>query len=64
MFLFNRKHGLIDALKRHYFNRKGLHTFAPRPLIFKLQQEVLKINDTFVSWSSSETDLKRNFFYT
>ena len=25
---------------------------APRPLIFKLQQEVLKSNDIFMSWSS------------
>ena len=26
-------------------NRKGTHSFAPRPLIFKLQQEVWKIQD-------------------
>ena len=26
--------------------------FAPRPLIFKLQQEFLKFSDIFVSWSS------------
>ena len=30
-------------------NRKGTHTFAPRILIFKLQQEVLKLNDFCVS---------------
>ena len=26
-------------------NRKDTDSFAPRPLIFKLQQEVLKFND-------------------
>ena len=31
---------------------KATQNFAPRPLIFKLQQEVLKFNDIFVSWSS------------
>ena len=25
-------------------NRKATHSFAPRPLIFKLQQKVLKLN--------------------
>ena len=33
-------------------SRKAILCFAPRPLIFKLQQEVLKFNDIFVSWSS------------
>ena len=33
-------------------NREATHSFAPRPLIFKLQQEVLKFNDIFVSWST------------
>ena len=32
--------------------RKATHSFVPRPLIFKLQREVLKFNDTCVSWSS------------
>ena len=27
-------------------NRKATHSIAPTPLIFKLQQEVLKFNDT------------------
>ena len=40
-----------STLKRHNpfqneNNRKTIHIFAPRPLIFKLQQEVLKFNDT------------------
>ena len=35
--------------------------FAPRPLIFKLQQKVLKSNDTCVSWSFPNTDLETDF---
>ena len=31
-------------------NRKDTHIFAPRRLIFKLQEEVLKFNDICVSW--------------
>ena len=38
-------------------NGKATHSFASRPLIFKLQQEVLKFDDTCVSWSSPTTDL-------
>ena len=53
------------TLKHNYFqnenNRKATHSFAPRPLIFKLQQEVLKFNDICVSWSSPKTDLVTNF---
>ena len=62
-FLVNKIH---LALKRHISfqnlnNRKATHSFAPRPLIFKLQQEVLKFNDICVSWSSPKTDLVTNF---
>ena len=53
------------TLKRHnYFqnvnNKKATHSVALRTLIFKLQQEVLKI---FLSWSSTmtKTDLVINF---
>ena len=54
------------TLKRHnsFQNkniRKDTHSFAPRPLVFKLQQEVWKFNDTYVSWSSLKTDLETNF---
>ena len=42
-------------------NRKATHSFAPRPLIFKLQQEVSKINDICISGSAPKTDLKTNF---
>ena len=33
-------------------NIKATPSFAPTPLTFKLQQEVLKFNDICVSWSS------------
>ena len=54
------------TLKRHnsfqnYNNRKVTHSFAPRPLIFKLQKEVLKFNDICVSWNFAKTDLETNF---
>ena len=54
------------TLKRHnsfqnQINRKATHRFAPKSLIFKLQQEVLKFNDTYVSWSSLKTDLVTKF---
>ena len=42
-------------------NEKATHDFAPRSLIFKLQQKVLKSNDIFVSCSSPKTELMTNF---
>ena len=42
-------------------NRKATHSFASRPLIFKLQQQALKFNDICVSWSSQKFDLVTNF---
>ena len=41
---------------QNYDDRKATHSFAPRPLIFKLQQEVLKFDDICISWSSPKTD--------
>ena len=38
-----------------------VHSFASRPLIFKLKQDVLKFNDICVSWSSPKTDLGKFF---
>ena len=38
-------------------NRKATDSFASKPLIFKLQLEVLKLNDICMSWSSPKTDL-------
>ena len=52
-------HGLFN-LKYHNSsqnqNRKATHSFAPRPLIFKLQQKVLKFTDICKSWSSPKSD--------
>ena len=54
------------TLKRHnsfqsYDNRKATDIFAPITLPFKVQQEVLKCNDTCVNWSSPKADLETNF---
>ena len=43
-------------------NRKATHSFTPRPLIFKLQEDILKLNDICVSWISPKTGLVRNSF--
>ena len=53
------------TLKRHNSfqnenNRKATHSFAPRPLIFNLQQ-VWKFNDICVSWSFQRIKLGINF---
>ena len=41
-------HGLFDSKRHNSFqnenNGKATHSFAQKPLIFKLQQEVLKSN--------------------
>ena len=42
-------------------NRKNTQNLAPRPMIFKLQQEVLKFSDFCVSLSSPKIDLETNF---
>ena len=53
------------TLKRHNsfqnLDRKATKSFAPRPLIFKLQKEFLKFNDICVSWNSPKTDLVTSF---
>ena len=56
---------LHKTLKRHNSfqnenNRKATHSFVPRPLIFTLQQELIKFNDICVSWSAPKTDLLEN----
>ena len=65
IFLFNKIHGLFDFKCHNSFqnqnNRKATHGFALRPLIFKLQQEVLKFNDIFVSWSFPKLTWWSNF---
>ena len=54
------------TLKRHNSfqnknNTKATDIFAPRPLIFKLQVQVWKFNDIYMSWSFPKTDLETNF---
>ena len=54
------------TLKRHnpfqnQNDRKATHNFAPRSLIFKLQQEDFKFNDICVSWSFPKTYMETNF---
>ena len=54
------------TLKRQKFfqnknNRKATHSVACRDLAFKLQQEVSKINDIWVSWSSPNAELETKF---
>ena len=44
-------------------NGKNTHSFASRPLIFKLRQKVLKLNDICVSWNSPKTDLVTYVLY-
>ena len=64
-FLF-KKNDDSWTLKRHNFfqkknNGKVNHSFAARPMVFKLQQEVWKFIDAWMSWSSPKTDLETNF---
>ena len=40
----------LSSFQNKYKN--ATHDSSPRPLIYKLQQEVLKFNDIYVSWSS------------
>ena len=65
VFLFNKSIDSLTLKRDNSFqnlnNRKVTHSFAPRPLIFKLQQEVWKFNDVYMSWSSSKIDLQTNF---
>ena len=50
IFLLKQKRGLFNSNFHSSFqnkiNRKATQTFAPRSLVFKLQEEVSKFNDT------------------
>ena len=59
IFLFNKMYGYFLWLQN--FIIPFIIPFAPRTLIFKLQQEVLKFNGICVNWSSRKTDLVTNF---
>ena len=63
---FSTKTMVSLTFKRHNSlqnknNTKVTHSFALRPLIFTLQQEVWKFNDTCGCWSSPRTHLETNF---
>ena len=48
---FTLKHNSFQ----NWNNRKGIHSFPPSSLIFKLKQEVLKLNDIDVTRNSPKT---------
>ena len=52
-----KRHSSFQNLNKRQFTQY----FAPRPLIFKFQQEVLKFNAICVSWSYPKTDLETYF---
>ena len=67
IYFFQQKSIDPLTLKRHISfqnknNRKAKPLFAPAPLIFKLQQEVWKLNDICVSWSNPKSIMKAKFW--
>ena len=62
MFLFNKKDGvLVYNSFQNENNRKTTHGFAPRSLIFKLQQVVLKFKIFALVGAPQTLTLRRNF---
>ena len=66
IYLFFQQKADSLTLKRHNSfqnksNRKATRSFARKPLIFKLQQELWKFHDICVSWRSPKTGLETNF---
>ena len=53
--------GSLTLKRYNSFQNNSTHSFVRRPLISKLQQEVLKFNGICVSWSSWKTDLVTDF---
>ena len=64
IFLFSKIHGLFyfktSCFLSKLNDRKATQSFAPRPLIFKLQQEVWKFSDICMCWRPPKTDLVTN----
>ena len=63
-FVFLKFTFLINKVKIPFkvkIRKKGTHSLASRPLIFKFQQKVWKFNDICVSWSSQKTDMDTTF---
>ena len=52
---------ILIAYKKKTCIRKAIHAFAHRSLIFEFQQEVLKFNGIYVSWSSPKPNLEIDF---
>ena len=63
LFLFNKMHGLFNFKSSFKIKiiKKFTHSFTPRPLIFKFQQEVKKFSNICLSWSCQKTDLVTSF---
>ena len=59
VFKTSQRHNFFQKKKK---NTKATYSFAPRSLIFKLQQEVWKFNSICVSWSSPKADLQETNF--
>ena len=53
---------LLTTLYKNKIIKKDTQAFAPRLLIFKVQQKVLQFNDICVSWSLPKGDqLEKTF---
>ena len=50
-----------NASKTKYKQKGVSDGFFRKLLIFKLQNEVLKVNDNYMRWKSPKIDLKLNF---
>ena len=61
LFWFNKKQAVFQiSVKIKIIEKPHTQPFAPRPLVFKLQQEVSNFNDICSSWSSSKTPPETN----
>ena len=65
IFVQQKAQTLLNIKHRNSFqnknNRKATCSFASKHLIYNLQQDVLKFNDIFVSWSSPKLTWRQNF---
>ena len=50
----------LTLKRQNSSHKRATHSFAPRPLIFKLQLVIWKLIDICMSWSSPKSDLERN----
>ena len=66
IFLFNKMHRFFDSKTSQFLSKlksykKHTEFCSQTPDFFKLQQNVLKLNDVYVSWSSPKADVVTNF---